>query len=67
MPSQKQINYALILMAKVGYSTTWMNAEHKKLGATMRQRHGKVSEWLAGMDAGTISILIDRLKTEAQI
>ncbi len=65
MPSTKQINYALHLLDKAGYSTRFMNAQFKALGATMRERSGSVEGWLNGMNSAEISKLIDQLKREA--
>lgn len=62
MPTEKQIEYALALMAKKGYDTRFMSAKHKELGATMRQRSGGVRDWLQGMTRPEISALIDKLK-----
>lgn len=60
--TEKQINYALSLLAKAGYSTRYMNASFKELGASMRERSGLVKDWLANMNRAEISALIDRLK-----
>ena len=60
--TDKQVRYAMFLMRKRGYSTDWMGSEHSKLGAKMRERRGKVSEWLGSLDRGRISDLIDNLK-----
>lgn len=57
----KQIAYATALLARNGYRTDWMSAEHSKLGATMRERSGRVSDWLARMDRTRISNLISTL------
>lgn len=62
--TQKQINFALALMDKAGYSTRFMNRGHKALGATMRQRSGSVRDWLASMSRSEVSALIDQLKAE---
>jgi cobalamin biosynthesis Mg chelatase CobN len=59
--SKKQISYILHLMAEAGYSTDWMNARHKALGATMRERSGRVIDWLAKMDSASASSLITDL------
>lgn len=59
----KQISYALALMSDAGYSTEWMRAEHKRLGATMRERSGRVADWLEGMTRSRIGALIDELKS----
>lgn len=60
--TDKQVRYVLHLMSKNGYSTNWMSSEHKALGATMRERQGKVEDWLRNMDFSRISRLIDTLK-----
>ena len=57
----KQINYALHLLDEAGYRTDWMSAEHKALGATMRERSGPVRGWLSAMDRRRISALIKDL------
>lgn len=57
----KQINYALSLLRKNGYSTRYMDASFKELGATMRQRSGSVEGWLANMTKADISWLISEL------
>lgn len=61
MATSKQVNYALSLMRKLGMSTEWMGSEHKRLGATMRERSGKVEKWVQGMNAARASELIDDL------
>lgn len=61
MATRKQINYALSLMRKLGMSAEWMGSEHKRLGATMRERSGKVENWIQGMNAARASGLIDDL------
>jgi len=62
MATEKQVNYAMALLDKAGYSTKWMDASFKKLGASMRKRSGKVREWLENMEKTEISNLIDQLK-----
>lgn len=61
MASRKQVNYALFLMRKLGIGTEWMSSEHKALGATMRERSGKVESWVSGMNSARASALIDDL------
>ena len=61
--TDKQVRYALMLLAQAGYSTKWMNAEYRKLGATMRERSGPVVDWLANKNVAQISSLIDELKS----
>lgn len=60
--SDAQVRYALHLLGEAGYSTNWMNSDFKNLGATMRERKGKVRDWLSGLDSSQISRLIDQLK-----
>lgn len=62
MPSEKQINYTLHLLNRAGYSTKYMDASFKQLGATMRERSGLVKHWLEGLSSPKISELIDHLK-----
>lgn len=66
MATDKQIRYALYLLNSRGFSTNWMNAEFKALGATMRERNGKVEAWLKSIGFGRVSNLIDTLKTMPQ-
>jgi hypothetical protein len=61
-PTEKQINYALILLRKAGYPTHWMNAKYAELGAKSKQRQGTVTNWLQNMTMADISELIDKLK-----
>lgn len=62
MPTEKQISYALSLLGKAGYSTRFMNADYKALGASMSDRSGTVAAWLKKLGKGGVSQLIDRLK-----
>jgi len=64
MATQKQGHYAMMLLEKAGYSTRYMNAGFKALGARMRERSGRVEDWLRGLSIGEMSTLIDRLKAE---
>lgn len=61
MATQKQVGYALHLLQRAGYSTRYMDASFKKLGATMRERSGKVEAWLEGKNTAECSQLIDQL------
>ena len=63
MATQKQVTFALSLLAKKGYSTKFMNASFKALGATMRERSGTVEAWVAGMSVACASELIDSIKS----
>lgn len=62
MATEKQINYALFLLDRAGYNTRYMDSRFKRLGATMRERSGRVRDWLADMERVRISNLIDTLK-----
>ena len=62
MAPTKQVTYALSLLAKNGYPTTYMNSRFTELGATMRQRSGTVESWLSKMPSGQISSLITKLQ-----
>ena len=62
MATEKQVRYALMLLKEKGYSVTWMNARFKELGATMRERTGKVEDWLKAKNVAEMSDLIERLK-----
>ena len=64
MATQKQINYVLFLLNKNGYSTRFMNAGFKRLGATMRERSGSVKDWLERMNNQEISNVIKLLKKD---
>ncbi len=59
--TDKQITYTLTLLGKAGYSTRYMDASFKALGATMRERTGTVEAWLRTMPRHEISALIGRL------
>ena len=59
MPTEKQVRYILYLLHHAGYSTNWMNARFKALGATMRERSGHVEDWVRALDYGRASELID--------
>lgn len=60
--TDKQINFALSLLSKAGYSTRFMDAKFKALGASMRERSGSVRDWVANLGVQGCSELIERLK-----
>ena len=62
LATDRQINYLMHLLAQRGYSTRFMNARYKELGATMRQRSGTVRGWLESLTIAEASVLIDRLR-----
>ena len=64
--TEKQIRYAMYLLDKAGFSTRYMNAQFKELGATMRERSGSVESWLASRNIQEMSHLIDNLKAKAE-
>ena len=66
MATDKQVSYVLSLMSQAGYGTQWMGSEHKRLGASMRERSGTVEGWLRGKPTAEVSRLIDTLKAEAE-
>ena len=57
----KQVSYLMDLLAKAGYSTRYMDASFQRLGATMRERSGSVSDWLASRTIAEASSLIANL------
>lgn len=60
--TDKQVRYALVLLAKAGYSTRYMDSSYKSLGAGMRERSGSVESWLRAKTIGEMSQLIEALK-----
>ena len=62
MATDKQVNYIMLLLGKAGYSTRWMNARYANLGATMRERSGKVEDWVRSRNISEANKLIDLLK-----
>ena len=50
----KQVRYALHLLEENGYSTRYMDARFKNLGATMRERSGSVEGWLRSRNIGKL-------------
>lgn len=58
----KQISYLMHLLSKAGYSTRYMDASFKRLGASMQERSGSVESWLASRTVSEASKLIDQLK-----
>lgn len=64
MATDKQVTLALMLLRRAGYRTDWMSAEFKRLGATMKQRSGRVEDWVRAMSVADASDLIGRLKAK---
>lgn len=61
MATEKQIRYIIMLLGRSGYSTRYMDARYKALGATMRERSGSVESWVRSRSLGEASLLIDSL------
>jgi hypothetical protein len=59
--TEKQTRYILLLLAQKGYSTQWMTSAFRPLGATMRERSGRVEDWVRSLGVGRASELIERL------
>lgn len=64
--TEKQVRYAMVLLAKAGYSTRWMDGSFRRLGASMRQRQGRVEDWLRSLTIAEASALIDQLRAEVE-
>lgn len=62
MATQKQVDYALILLGSRGYDVRWMDRTFAALGATMRERSGSVENWLRRKNVAEMARLIDQLK-----
>src|ERR1035438_7277348 len=66
--TNRQVGYAVLLLRQAGYSIERMDsATFGELGATMRERSGRVENWLKGMSAAKASRLIQRLKWECRL
>lgn len=61
MITDKQVNYILFLARQKGLSVSWMDSSWKGY-ASMRQRSGKVIDFLRGLNKGEASNLIGALK-----
>lgn len=59
--TDKQVRYLMVLLGRAGYPTEWMCSRHKALGASMRERQGRVEDWLRGMSIARASGLIEHL------
>ena len=60
-PTEKQFSYIMHLLRQAGYSARFMNADFKRLGATMRERSGTVENWVDGLTVGEASRVIGLL------
>ena len=61
--TDKQVSYILALLARNGFRTDFMDRSFSALGAGMRERSGRVADWLAGMDRQDASRLIGTLQS----
>ena len=59
--TEKQVNYALYLLAEAGFDGKFMSAKFAQLGASMKERSGTVRIWVENMERHEISELITRL------
>jgi hypothetical protein len=65
----KQIERAILLLGKANYNTAVIDANFKRLGATMLDRNCAVESWLAAKTVSEIEILLERLRnvTESEV
>ena len=62
----KQIERAILLLGKANYNTGFIDANFKRLGATMSDRDCAVESWLAAKTGSEIEILLERLRNITQ-
>lgn len=62
--TEKQVRYIMWLLNRAGYPTDWMSSRHKALGATMRERSGRVLDWVQSLDRFRASKVIHALIAE---
>jgi hypothetical protein len=62
LTTDKQARYLMILLQQNGYSTNYMDAGFRRLGATMRERSGRVDSWVRNLGIARAAALIDQLK-----
>lgn len=60
--TDKQIGYIMFLARKQGLSTRYIDSTWKRAGLSMRERSGKVIDFLSGLDKLRASEIIERLK-----
>ena len=66
MASEKQKKYIKYLLGTNGYDTKWMHAKYKGLGVSMKDRSGKVDNWLDKLDQTEASNVIQKLLSEGK-
>lgn len=64
--TDKQVRFIMVLLGKAGYSTRYMDARFKRLGAKMRERSGSVESWVRSRTVAEASQLIDELQSKAK-
>ena len=64
--SPKQIERAIVLLGKANYNTAFIDANFKRLGATMSDRNCSVESWLAAKTGSEIEMLLERLRNVTQ-
>jgi hypothetical protein len=62
----KQIERAILLLGKANYNTGFVDANFKRLGATMIDRDCAVESWLAAKTESEIEMLLERLRNVTQ-
>jgi hypothetical protein len=62
----KQIERAILLLGKANYNTGFIDANFKRLGATMSDRDTAVESWLAAKTTSEIEMLLERLRNVTQ-
>jgi hypothetical protein len=60
--TSKQIQRAILLLRKANYNTAFIDANFKRLGATMSDNNCIVESWLAAKTASELDMLIERLQ-----
>lgn len=61
MATRKQVDFIMSLLHHCGYSTGWMDASFKRLGASMRERSGRVEDWARSLSVPRASDVISDL------
>jgi len=64
--TEKQVRFIMMLLPKAGFRTDWMDRTFSRLGATMRERSGRVEDWVSSLTISEASSLIDELKRMAK-
>jgi hypothetical protein len=62
----KQIERAILLLGKANYNTAFVDANFKRLGATMVDCDCAVESWLAAKTESEVEMLLERLRNVTQ-